>query len=92
VIAVPAPAPPAPAGPALLERAERLRDAIEQSKLSAADPWAYTPKARAWRQRAQAIVDEVARRGESAALAGKLETLAAELERDIDYREAHRRA
>ena len=82
----------ASAGPSLIERAERLRDAIHDSKLRAADPWRYTAKARDWVQRAQRIVDEIARSGETAALRQKLDALGAEIEADRDYQEAHRRA
>jgi len=80
------------AQPSPLERAERLRDAIEQSKLSAADPWVYAAKARAWRQRAQQLVDEIARSGDTPALQRGLATLAAEVEGDRDFQEARRRA
>lgn len=86
--------PPArgPAGPTLLERAESLREAIQRSKLSATDPWSYTAKARAWSQRAQQLVDDLARSGETPTLRHGLETLTAEVERDRDFQEASRRA
>lgn len=78
-------------GETVLQRAERLRDAILKSKLTAADPWAYTPKARAWVQRAQRLVEELAIRGEGAALEAELLALAAEVEGDPDFQEARRR-
>ena len=72
------------------ERAEQLRAAIERSKLTAADPWAYTPKAREWRQRAQALVEQIAREGDTAALRRRLEALTAEVEGDRDFQQARR--
>lgn len=88
--------PPAPArasaDPSLLERAERFRDAIHESKLSAIDPWTYNAKARGWARRAQALVDQIARSGDSAARRRQLEALTAEVEADPDYQEAYRRA
>jgi hypothetical protein len=83
---------PAP-GPSLLDRAVRLRDAIQVSKLTAEDPWAYTAKARGWGQEAQAVVDEIARGGGDAdALSRRLDALTATVEGDRDYQEARRRA
>jgi hypothetical protein len=80
-------------GPALLDRAVRLRDAIQVSKLTAEDPWAYTAKARGWGQEAQAVVDEIARGGADAdALVRRLDALTATVEGDRDYQEARRRA
>ncbi|MBI2467418.1 MAG: hypothetical protein HYV62_06330 [Candidatus Rokubacteria bacterium] len=78
------------AGPSPLDRAERLRDDIVKSKLTAPDPWAYTPKARAWGQRAQELLDRIARDGATPALARQLEALAAEAEADRDFQEAKR--
>ena len=83
----PPPTPRAAAQPSLLQRAERLRDDILRSKLSHPDPWTYTPKAHAFGDRAQRIVDDAA--------AGRdprraLDALAAEVEGDRDYQEARR--
>lgn len=74
-----------------LQRAEKLRDAILRSKLTAADPWTYTPKARAWVQRAQQLVNELALRDDDPELEARLATLSAEVEADPDFREARRR-
>ena len=80
-----------PVEPSLLERAERLRDAIQTSKLTAPDPWPYAGKARGWTQRAQALVEDVARRGDTRATRRAIDTLTAEVEGDRDYQEALRR-
>lgn len=87
-----APARPAAAvsAPSVLERAETLRDAIQRSKLTAPDPWAYTAKARGWGQRAQALVDRVARDGDTSAARQALDKLSAEVEGDRDFKEARR--
>jgi hypothetical protein len=74
----------------LLERAERLRDDILRSKTTHPDPWGYTAKAREWGRQAQALVDELARRGESGALAQRVEALSAEVTADRDFQEARR--
>jgi hypothetical protein len=74
-----------------LKRAETIRDAIQQSKLTAPDPWSYTPRARAWAQRAQALVEEISRDGDTAANLQGLEKLVAEVEGDPDFQEARRR-
>lgn len=74
-----------------LQRAERLRDAILKSKLTAADPWAYTPKARVWAQRAQQLVNELALRDDDPELEARLAALSAEVEADPDFQEACRR-
>jgi hypothetical protein len=92
VTAAASPPPPAPREAPLLEQAERLRDAVLASKLSAPDPWTYTPKARGWTQRAQAIVEDVARSGDAPAARSALQALRTEIEADADYQEAHRRA
>ena len=89
VQAAPAPAS-APRGPVvvtLVARAERLYDDIQRSKITHPDPWTYTTKARGWVKRAEQLVVE--------ASAGRdvrrdLDGLAAEVERDRDFREAHR--
>ncbi len=86
----PALAVPAIAEPSLLERAEQLRAAIERSKLTAPDPWTYTARARRWGQRAQQLVEQIAREGDTAALRRRLEALTAELEADRDFQEARR--
>ncbi len=83
------PAPPV-AEPTLGERAERLRDEIQRSKLTHPDPWRYTAKARGWGERAQVLVELIAVRGDTASARGSLEALAAELERDRDFQEARR--
>lgn len=72
------------------ERAERLRAAIEQSKLTAPDPWTYTPKARRWGQRAEQLVYRI-RGGESPVLGRELEALTAEVEGDRDFQDARGR-
>jgi hypothetical protein len=89
VAAAARPAPPA-AEPTLGERAERLRDEIQRSKLTHPDPWRYTAKARGWGERAQVLVELIAVRGDTASARGSLEALAAELERDHDFQEARR--
>jgi hypothetical protein len=87
--AVPHPAPRAE--PPLLERAERLRDAILKSKLSHPDPWSYTAKARTWSQRAQRLVEDIATGGDLDAHRHAFDTLEAEVEGDPDFEEARRR-
>jgi hypothetical protein len=74
----------------VLERAERLRDAILKSKLCHPDPWGYAPKARAWAQRAQEIVDTIATSGDTVAHHRALDAFAAEVEGDSDFQEARR--
>jgi hypothetical protein len=88
VKAAPARAMAAPAGPPLLERAERLRDEVLRSKMTHPDPWRYTTKARGFATRAQGLVDEIAREGASAASERALAALAAELAADRDFKEA----
>jgi hypothetical protein len=73
-----------------LERAERLRDVVLKSKLCHPDPWRYTPKARAWSQRAQQIVETIAAGGDAAADQRAFEAFAAEVEGDPDFQEARR--
>ena len=87
-----APARPAPAsaGPSLGERAERLRDEIQRSKLSHPDPWRYAAKARGWGERAQVLVELITVRGDTASARGSFEALAAELDGDRDFQEARR--
>lgn len=92
VAPVPAAASATPAGPSVLERAEEFRDAVQQSKLTATDPWSYTPKARLWAARAQQIVEELAKGGDSAALESKLAALSAEVGADPEFQEARRRS
>jgi hypothetical protein len=90
--AKPASRPAAPArreaaGPSLEERTLALRDAIEHSKLTAVDPWGYTPKARKWVARAERLLA-----GTEPAEAHKaLAALAAEVEGDREFQEARRR-
>jgi hypothetical protein len=101
VTAVTAPAPPAralgplaarpaipPAEPTLLEQAERLRDDVIRSKLTHPDPWTYTARARAWGERAQALVEEIAAAGQTPALHAAVAKLAAEVEGDADFQRA----
>jgi hypothetical protein len=80
----------APVEAPLAERAERLRDEILRSKLTHPDPWTYAPKARAWGERAQTLVEQIARAGSSSAAVRSFETLAAEIERDRDFQDARR--
>ncbi len=86
----PAAAPRPASGSSLLERARALRDAIQRSKLTASNPWAYTPKARGWEQRAQQLLEQLARGGPDGATRQALDALATEVERDPDFREARR--
>jgi hypothetical protein len=79
-----------PAALTLLQRAERLRDDIQRSKLTHPDPWRYTGKARAWAKRAQELVAAIDARGETAAERQAFERFAAEVEADADYLEARR--
>jgi hypothetical protein len=91
-----APARPAPAArvtappPSLLEQARSLRDAIERSKQTAADPWGYTTKARGWLRRADQVLDRIAASADAAGTGKTLEALRAEVEADRDFREARR--
>jgi len=89
-----APTPARRAAPATastaLERAESLRDAIQRSKLTASDPWAYTAKARGWEQRAQNLVTSIVRQGDTAAARQALDKLGAEVDGDRDFQQARR--
>lgn len=78
------------AGQSLLDEGERIAEAITRSKLTAADPWTYTAKARVWQRRVQELMAQIARDGETAALRQKLDALRAEVEGDRDFREARR--
>jgi hypothetical protein len=84
------PLAPAPAGPTLGEQAERLRDEIQRSKLTHPDPWRYAPKARAWGERAQALVEQLAAGRQASGAQRDLEALARELQADRDFQEARR--
>jgi len=77
-----------PADPPLLERAERLRDDLLRSKLTHPDPWSYTAKARAWGERAQALVEEITVAGETPGLHATVAKLAVEVEGDVDFQKA----
>jgi outer membrane biosynthesis protein TonB len=77
-------------GPGLGKRAERLRDEIMRSKLTHPDPWVYAPKARAWGERAQILVELVVVRGDSPTALRTLEVLQAEVEGDRDFQTARR--
>jgi hypothetical protein len=81
---------PQPAGPSLLEQAERLRDEIQRSKLTHPDPWTYGVKARAWGVRAQALVDQLAVRGDDTTTRRALVALEAEVQGNRDFQEARR--
>jgi hypothetical protein len=81
---------PQSAGPSLLEQAERLRDEIQRSKLTHPDPWTYGVKARPWGVRAQALVDQLAARGDDTATRRALVTLEAEVQGNRDFQEARR--
>jgi hypothetical protein len=83
------PAPPS-AGPSPGEHAERLRDDIQRSKLTHPDPWRYAPKARAWGERAQVLVEQIAAKGDTPDARRSLEALDAELQKDRDFQEARR--
>jgi hypothetical protein len=74
----------------LLERAERLRDAVLESKLWHPDPWSYTPKARTWSRRAQQIAEDIVTGGDSDARRQAFAILEAEVEEDPDFKEALR--
>jgi hypothetical protein len=88
--AVPARPAPAAHGPALVERAERLRDEILRSKLTHPNPWTYAAKARGWGERAQVLVELIVVQGPSPTTLRTLEGLHAEVERDRDFQEARR--
>jgi hypothetical protein len=77
-----------PAEPTLLEQAERLRDDVLRSKLTHPDPWTYTARARAWGERAQALVEEIAVAGQTPALHAAVGKLATEVEGDADFQKA----
>jgi hypothetical protein len=81
---------PVTPGPDLGERAERLRDEIQRSKLTHPDPWGYAAKARGWSDRAQGLVQMVFVQGDTASVRAALEALDAELQRDRDFQEARR--
>jgi hypothetical protein len=83
--------PRSPAEPPLLQDAERLRDAILKSKLTHPDPWSYTPRARAWSQQAQQIVERIATGGDVEEQRRAFQRLEAEVESDPDFQEARRR-
>jgi hypothetical protein len=74
----------------LLEQARSLREAIQRSKLTAPDPWAYTPKARGWIQRADEVLARIESGADAAGTRKALEALQAEVEGDRDFQEARR--
>jgi hypothetical protein len=84
--------PPAPraVGPTPGEEAERLRDEIQRSKLTHPDPWRYAAKARAWGERVQALVEQIAAGDQTPAVRRALSTLAGEVQADRDFQEARR--
>jgi hypothetical protein len=91
--AAPVPAAPrreAASAPSLTERALALRDTIQQSKLTAADPWGYTAKARAWQARVERLLDRLGTGAETAETRKAVEALAVEVEGDRDFQEARR--
>jgi hypothetical protein len=77
-----------PAELSLLERGEHLRDDLLRSNLTHPDPWSYTAKARAWAERAQALVEEIALAGETPALQATVAKLTAEVEGDAGFQKA----
>jgi hypothetical protein len=81
---------PAPASPSLIDLAEHLRDEVQRSKLTHPDPWTYASKARAWGERAQALVEEIAVKGDTLAGRRALEALDGEVQGDRDFQEARR--
>jgi len=83
---------PAPqlASPTLGEQTEHLRDEIQRSKLTHPNPWAYAAKVRAWGERAQALVEQIAANGDTPAARRTLEALDGEVQGDRDFREARR--
>jgi hypothetical protein len=86
-------APPrreAASSPSLTERALALRNAIQHSKLTAADPWGYTAKARAWQVRVERLLDRLGTGVETAETRKAVEALAVEVEGDRDFQEARR--
>jgi len=85
-----APRREAASAPSLTERTLALRDTIQHSKLTAADPWGYTPKARAWQARAEQLLDRLVAGAETAETRKAVEALAAEVDGDRDFREARR--
>jgi hypothetical protein len=80
----------AAAGPALHEHARRLRDEIARSKHTHPDPFAYAPKARAWGERVEILVEQIIVRGDIPATRRSLEALDTELQRDRDFQDARR--
>jgi outer membrane biosynthesis protein TonB len=87
-----APAQPATRthGAGLHERARRLHEEILRSKLTHPNPWTYAPKARAWGERAQVLVELIVVQGHTPGALRTLETLHAEVERDHDFQQARR--
>jgi len=83
------PTPPS-AGPTLGDHAEHLRGEILRSKLTHPDPWRYAPKARAWGERIQVLVEQIAAKGDTPVARRSLEALDVELRRDRDFLEARR--
>jgi hypothetical protein len=59
-----------------------------RSKLTHPDPWNYTAKARAWGERLQALVEEIAVADQTPALHAALGKLAAEVEGDAEFQKA----
>ncbi len=80
------------APPSLLEQAKALRDSVQESKLTARDPWGYTAKARAWQERVEQLLDRITANVDAAATRKGVEALRAEIEGDRDYQEAQRRS
>jgi hypothetical protein len=91
-VPVVAPARREVAPPSLLDQAKALRDAVQQSKLTARDPWGYTAKARAWQERVEQLLDRITTNVDAAATRKGVEALRAEIEGDRDYQEAQRRS
>ena len=80
------------APPSLLEQAKALRDSVQESKLTARDPWGYTAKARTWQERVEQLLDRITANVDAAATRKSVEALRAEIEGDRDYQESQRRS
>ena len=78
--------------PSLLEQAKALRDSVQESKLTARDPWGYTAKARTWQERVEQLLDRITANVDAAATRKSVEALRAEIEGDREYQEAQRRS
>jgi hypothetical protein len=75
----------------IADQLKRLRDAIEESKHHHPDPWAYSPKVRQWNERAERLLGTASGGGDATANIEAFQSLATEVEGDLDFREARRR-